>query len=68
MSKLNNGATEIARISLNGRTHVMADRGTDGHECFHRFVTWAMDDEGNCYCGHYFETHNEAVADLLARS
>jgi len=61
--KLKNGATEIARISMNGRTHVMAK--TTG---FLEFVTWEVDDEGHCYLGHYFHTHNEAAQDLIERS
>jgi len=60
---LKNGATEIARISINDRLTVMAK--TDGYL---PFVTWRMDDNGDCYWGHYFMTHDEAAADMIARS
>lgn len=61
--KLKNGATEIARIEIDGKRVVMAKREAG----YQPYVTWQMDDEGNTFWGHYFETHNEAVADMLAR-
>ena len=59
---LKNGATEIARISINGMTAVMAK--TDSVQ---PFVTWRVDDDGDCYWGHYFDTHDEAAADMINR-
>lgn len=64
MTTLKNGATEIARITMNGRTHVMANRHTD----YEPFVTWALDADQNTYWGHYFATHDEAAADLIKRA
>ena len=61
--KLKNGATEIARIEINGDIAVMAKRD----DSYQPYVTWRMDNDGNCYWGHYFATHNEAAADLLER-
>lgn len=62
---LKNGATEIARIEINGKIVVMAKRDDSSYE---PFATWRMDEEGNTYWGHYFKTHNEAVTDMLARA
>jgi hypothetical protein len=31
------------------------------------FVTWRIDDEGNAFLGHYFETYGEAFRDFMDR-
>lgn len=62
--QLKNGATEIARIEIDGKIVVMAKRDDSSYE---PFATWRMDEEGNTYWGHYFKTHNEAVASMLSR-
>jgi len=64
---LKNGATEVARIQIDDRICVLGDRGEDGHEAYHRYVTWMMDARGDTYWGHYFETRDEAVKDMLNR-
>jgi hypothetical protein len=64
---LRNGATEIARIQIDDRIVVLGDRGEDDHECFHRFATWRVDQNGDTYWGHYFGTRDEAVKDMLDR-
>ena len=71
MSKtLRNGATEIARITISGKTAVMAKRD-EGDGTYQPYATWmiGVDEDGTeyTYWGHYFEYHNEAVADMLDR-
>ena len=61
---LKNGATEIARIEIDDKIVVMAKRDTD----YEPYVTWRMDVNGDTYWGHYFATHNEAAADMIARA
>jgi len=34
---------------------------------YHPFVTWRLDQEGNAYWGHYFETLEAAHADFEGR-
>ena len=63
MKTLKNGATEIARIEIDQVIVVMAKLVTD-HD---KWATWRMDPDGDCYWGHYFDTHNEAVKDMLDR-
>lgn len=49
-STLKNGA----RVLLQSRHYVLASwRG--------QFVFWMIDDEGNAYCGHYFDDDQRAI-------
>jgi hypothetical protein len=60
---LTNGTKMIARLEArNGDAFVAADTG-------HNFATWAYnDDDGSTFWGHYFETREEALINLVERA
>lgn len=61
---MKNGAIEVARIQIDDKIAVLADtNGVSGHP----WATWRMDEDGNTFWGHYFDTRDEAVKDMLAR-
>lgn len=63
MSGLRNGARELARVTgKGGRQWVLAESGG-----YLPWVTWEVDDAGNCYSGHYHATRDEACIEFLDR-
>ncbi len=65
-TKLKNGATVLAYRETVVKRVVAADFGAD-HGSSTPFATWRLDEGGNAFWGHYFETAAEAVADLDRR-
>ena len=59
---LKNGATVLELDNTSGV--VLAHWPRNGRT---EYVTWAVDNEGNCYWGHYFHTEAEARDDYLER-
>ena len=62
--KLKNGAIEVARIQIDDKIAVLADTSNVAGQ---PWATWRMDEEGNTFWGHYFDTRDEAVKDMLSR-
>jgi hypothetical protein len=62
-TRLNNGAV-VADTAINSRN----DRYVVAYwSMCDQFVTWAVDNEGNAYWGHYFERLTDACNDLQNR-
>ena len=61
--KLNNGATVMASKIKNDYVVVLAE----WNDAYCRFVTWAVDERGDAYWGHYFSDQEKAMKDFLSR-
>ena len=66
LSELKNGATVIAsqQVEPDGRVVLAKTQG----ESACPYVTWAVDDEGNAYWGHYYIDLMDAFADFTSRA
>jgi hypothetical protein len=62
---LNNGAEVFALKGMKGRHWVVLAKTDQG---IHPWVTWAVDQNGDAYWGHYFATQPEAYDDWEKRS
>lgn len=63
---LNNGAEIKAFKQMIGR-HMVVLAFWEGHDPM-PWVTWAVDDNGDAYWGHYFKTSDEAFDDWKERA
>lgn len=62
---LTNGAKVLAvKQLIGGHATVVAEKSPDS---VHPFVTWAVDENGDAYWGHYFKTYDEALEDWKER-
>lgn len=61
--KLKNGADILQDLTTPNYRLVLA-KWTGAHQ----YVTWRVDDDGNCYWGHYFDNEHRARADLYQRA
>ncbi len=61
---LNNGAEILAYKRIRNSHMVVCAKTEIG---VHPFVTWAVDDNGDAYWGHYFLTEDEAMKDWRER-
>lgn len=59
---LKNGATVIA---FDDKTKVVLAGSVAGR--VNEYITWSIDEDGNCYHGHYFASIQEAVKDFTDR-
>jgi len=62
--KLNNGAVILRRAEKEKGYWVVLAQWNQG---LHPFVTWAADENGDAYWGHYFKSYDEALADWKER-
>ena len=63
LNALNNGSEILAqKIAKNGFIVLAKVKFGQG-----QFVTWYADKNGDAYWGHYFSSHDEAMADFYER-
>lgn len=63
--KLQNGAHVVEIYMSTNKNVVLADWTSTGDRA--KFVTWELDNAGNSYRGHYFDTVELARKDFFSR-
>jgi hypothetical protein len=64
-AKLRNGAVILAYRAVDNKRVVAARWNDERTQC--PFITWRVDDDGNAFWGHYFDTKNQAMVDFNER-
>lgn len=65
--KLHNGATVMSVAYRKGRTDERVVLAFTSRLDVHPWVTWAIDEQGSAFWGHYFNDPAEALADFHER-